>query len=82
MQIAKTNLSEIKEVIAALMQQETQKLTLIEANEFYVYEFIDPPAAMEYKSEPLRLVIIFIGALIGIITGIIFVLLRHYTSKK
>lgn len=82
MQIAKTNLSEIKGVIAALMQQETQKLTLVEANEFYVYEYIDPPAVMESKSEPLRLFIIFMGALIGIIAGIIFVLLRHYTSKK
>ena len=42
LQITKTNFSEIKQVVAQLLQQETQKLTLIEANNFYVYEYIDP----------------------------------------
>ena len=77
-QIAKTNLSEIKQVIAALLQQETQKLTLIEANEFYVYEFIDPPAVMETKSEPSRAIICILGALLGGILSILTVMLRHY----
>ena len=77
-QIAKTNLSEIKQVIAALLQQETQKLTLIEANEFYVYEFIDPPAVMETKSEPSRAIICILGAILGGILSILTVMLRHY----
>ncbi len=79
MQIARTNLSEIKQVIAALLQQETQKLTLIEANEFYVYEYIDPPAVMEKKSEPSRALICIIGALLGGFLSILTVMLRHYT---
>lgn len=77
-QIAKTNLSEIKQVIAALLQQETQKLTLIEANDFYVYEYIDPPAVMEKKSEPSRAVICIVGFLLGGILSILTVMLRHY----
>lgn len=79
MQIARTNLSEIKQVIAALLQQETQKLTLIEANEFYVYEYIDPPAVMEKKSEPSRALICIVGALLGGFLSILTVMLRHYT---
>ena len=39
--MAMTDLSEIKQVIAELLKQETQKLTLIEAKQFYVYDFID-----------------------------------------
>ena len=41
-QILTTSLSEIKEVLAQLLQEETKKLTLIEANEFYVFDYIDP----------------------------------------
>ena len=53
-QISMTGLSEIKQVIAQLLQEETKKLTLIEANQYYVFDYIDPPAVMEKKSEPKR----------------------------
>jgi LPS O-antigen subunit length determinant protein (WzzB/FepE family) len=77
-QIIDTNFSEIKLLIAALIQQETQKLTLIEANSFYVYEFIDPPAVMERKSEPSRALICVLGAIISGMLSICFVLFKYY----
>ena len=82
MQINKTNLAEIKQVMAELLQQETQKLTLIEANDFYVFDYIDTPALMEEKSEPKRSLILLLGTIIGIFIGIILVLIRHYRSKS
>ena len=81
-QISTTNLSEIKLVIAQLLQQETQKLTLIEANESYVFEFIDPPAVMERKVEPRRALICIIGALLGGVFSIIFVIIKYYFFRK
>ena len=81
-QIAMTNLSEIKQVIAELIQQETQKLTLIEANQFYVFDYIDPPAVMEQKSEPSRSLICILGTLLGVILSIFIVLIRHYIYKE
>lgn len=81
-QIAMTNLSEIKQVIAELLQQETQKLTLIEANQFYVFEYIDPPAVMEHKSDPKRSLICILGALFGLIIGTFTVLIRRYIFRK
>lgn len=81
-QISKTNLAEIKQVIASLLRQETQKLTLIEANEYYVYEYVDPPVVMEIKHKPIRAIICIIGAFIGGVLGVTFVLLRHYYYKK
>ena len=80
-QIAMTNLSEIKLVLAELLQQETQKLTLIEANESYVFEYIDPPAVMEEKSEPKRALICILVAILGGIFSISFVLIKHYFYK-
>jgi LPS O-antigen subunit length determinant protein (WzzB/FepE family) len=77
-QIASTNLSEIKLSIVSLLQEEVQKLTLVEANEFYVYEYIDPPAIMEEKSEPARALICILAALLGGIFSIIFVIVKSY----
>ncbi len=81
-QIAMTSLSEIKQVIAQLLQQETQKLTLIEANQSYVFDYIDPPAVMELKSGPSRAIICILSALFGGILSIAIVLIRHYGLRK
>ena len=77
-----TNLAQIKQVIAELLQEETQKLTLIEANQFYVFDYIDPPAVMEQKSEPKRSIISILGALLGLMLGVVLVLIKHYAFKE
>ena len=77
-----TSLSEIKQVIAQLLQEETQKLTLIEANQSYVFDYIDPPAVMEQKTEPKRSLICILSTLFGLIFGIGMVLIRHYGFKE
>tara|TARA_B100000424_G_scaffold736_1_gene614 strand:+ start:1002 stop:1910 length:909 start_codon:yes stop_codon:yes gene_type:complete len=77
-QISMTGSSEIKQVLAELVQEETKKLTLIDANEFYVFEYIDPPAVMEKKSEPNRANICIIIAFLGGILSILIVFIRHY----
>lgn len=81
-QISMTSLSEIKQVLAQLLQEETKKLTLIEANEFYVFDYIDPPAVMEKKSEPGRALICILSALLGGMLSVLLVLLRHYVLIK
>jgi len=81
-QISMTGLSEIKQVLAQLLQEETKKLTLIEANQYYVFDYIDPPAVMEKKSEPKRALICILSALLGGMLSILFVLIRHYAFNK
>jgi len=80
--ISITGLSEIKQVIAQLLQEETKKLTLIEANQYYVFDYIDPPAVMEKKSEPRRALICILGAILGGMVSIFIVLIRHYVFSK
>ena len=53
-QMAQTSYTEIKEVIAQLLQNKMQQLTLIEANDFYVFSYLDPPKVMEEKISPNR----------------------------
>jgi hypothetical protein len=81
-QISMTGLSEIKQVLAELLQEETKKLTLIEANQYYVFDYIDPPAVMEKKSEPKRALICILGALLGGMLSILLVFIRHYAIKQ
>ena len=81
-QISLTSLSEIKEALAQLLQEETKKLTLIEANQYYVFDYIDPPAVMEKKSEPKRAIICILGALLGGMLSVFIVLIRHYVVKQ
>lgn len=81
-QISITSLSEIKQVIAQLLQEETKKLTLIEANQYYVFDYIDPPVVMEQKSEPKRFLICIFSALLGGMLSILLVLIRHYAFSE
>ena len=81
-QISMTSLSEIKQVLAQLLQEETKKLTLIEANQYYVFDYIDPPTVMEQKSEPTRSLICILSALLGGMLSIVLVLIRHYAIKQ
>lgn len=80
--IAETSFAEIKQTIASLIQQETKTLTLIEADKFYVFEFIDPPAVMEKKSEPARALICIISAIAGLMFGIFFVFAKYFFLKQ
>jgi uncharacterized protein involved in exopolysaccharide biosynthesis len=81
-QIAITGFSEIKQAIAELVKQQTQKLTLIEVSDFYVFEYIDPPVVMETTNEPNRNSIFLIGAFIGFIFGLLIILFQHYFLSK
>lgn len=81
-QMSQTSFAEIKLVIAQLLQQKMQQLTLIEAGEFYVFDYIDPPAVMETKSEPVRSLICIIGAFLGGILGCLVVIVRYYFFDK
>ena len=79
-QLAKTSLSEIKQALAELLKLEIQKLTLIEANESYVFEYIDPPDIMEEKVEPNRFLIFILGILLGGIMSSTVVVTRYLRS--
>lgn len=80
-QIPGASLEGIRRSISSLLTQEIQKLTLIEANEFYVFEPIDPPALMEKKAAPNRALLCVFGAILGAILSILITLLKYYFSK-
>lgn len=81
-QMAANSLSEIRQVTASLLQKEIQKLTLVEANNDYVFEYIYPPSIMENKSDPKRTLIVILFFLLGGVLSIFLVLVRFYVSNQ
>jgi uncharacterized protein involved in exopolysaccharide biosynthesis len=81
-QMAQTTYTELKQAISQLIKQKMQKLTLIEANEFYVFSYLDPPQVMETKIEPDRISILILGAVLGGMLGIIVTLIRNFFGFK
>tara|TARA_B100000131_G_C18123203_1_gene613697 strand:+ start:1057 stop:1947 length:891 start_codon:yes stop_codon:yes gene_type:complete len=81
-QMAQTSYNEIKLVIAQLLKNRMQQLTLIEANDFYIFSYLDPPMAMEEKIEPNRVSIFILGAIFGGMLGILYVIIREFFNTK
>ena len=77
-QMAQTSYDEVRKVIAQLIQRNTQKLSLTEAGEYYILEYIDPPVVAEKKISPSRSKICFLGAFLGALVGIFLAFLRRY----
>ena len=79
-------LSEIRQVVASLLEESIQKLTLIEANKDYVFEYIYPPSVMEKKSKPNRLLIVILFVVFGgflgmIINFVVSISVSSFSSK-
>ena len=59
-----------------------QQLTLIEANEFYIFSYLDPPMAMEETVEPNRASISILGAILGLIRDYLCDHGEFFSTKK
>ena len=72
--ILESSITNVKQTLSMIISQELQKLSLIEANKDYVLKVLDPPYMPERKVKPSRILISFLGAFIGFIVFILFVL--------
>jgi len=81
-QIAQTSYTEIKQELSSLIQQETEKLMLVEANEDYAFKVIDPPIVPEFPSEPDRFVIVILAAIVGGFIGVLIVFVRYFSFEN
>lgn len=76
--ISKTNLVETKYALAELIQNEVQKLSLVEANQDYIFKELDPPYVPDMKSKPQRAIICILGLIFGLMIGIFITLLKYF----
>ena len=80
-QIALTSYSEVKQALAQVLQKESEKLMLVEVNEDYVFDSLDPPFVPEMKAKPRRSLICILGALLGCLLGSAIILSKKYFKR-
>lgn len=66
---------ELQQAIYRLMEAEVKKGMLANANAEFAFKVIDPPVVPEEKVRPKRLVIIFLGGILGLIASSCFELI-------
>ena len=77
-----TNLSQVKDAISNLLEQELKKIMLINASNEYVFKIIDSPVVPEKKIKPSRLIIIMIGAFLGFMLATLIVIFQNSFFKN
>lgn len=75
-QLVNAQFTELKQALVALIQNQIQKLSLVEANSDYVFQYIDPPVINELKNSPKRLQILILGGMFGFFLGVILILIN------
>ena len=77
-QLSRTTITEIKQVMSELVQNETQTVMLAKASPEFLYNIIEPPIVPETKFKPSRLLITIFGGFLGIFIVVVILLARRY----
>jgi LPS O-antigen subunit length determinant protein (WzzB/FepE family) len=77
-----TKLSEIRDALARLVENQMQTLMMASASEGYVFNVINAPVVQEKKSAPSRALICILGTLFGLVIGIFISLFLHFFRKE
>ncbi|WP_417212313.1 Wzz/FepE/Etk N-terminal domain-containing protein [Acinetobacter venetianus] len=75
-QLQKTAVADMKATFYTLIEEQTKSLMLAEVQDEFTFKVIDPAVVPEVKYEPKRFMICILGAAIGFILVVMFVLLR------
>lgn len=80
-QLEQTQLSEVKESIFSLIEENTKTLTMANARKEYVFKTIDPPYKPELKAGPMRSVIVlltfFVHCILFFVTLMLYLLISR-----
>jgi uncharacterized protein involved in exopolysaccharide biosynthesis len=81
-QLEKTSLSELKNVLSRLVEEQTKTIMLVNISDEYLLRTIDPAVAPEKKVRPKRFLIALLSGLIGFVSGVFAVLLIRRIAAR
>ena len=76
-QIEQTSLADLRTVLYRVVEEHTKNMTLAKVNEQYALKVIDPAIPPENYFKPNRKLLIVLGFILGLMTGIFVVFLRN-----
>ncbi|MGO3406048.1 Wzz/FepE/Etk N-terminal domain-containing protein [Marinomonas sp.] len=80
-QVAKTSITDSRDMLFKLIEQQTKTLMLANARKEYVFETVDPAVVAEKKSKPKRALIVAVSVVLGGFLGCFIVLIRQFIKK-
>lgn len=78
-QINDTQLTEVKQGLSQLVQNQIQKIMVAKASPEYLFVTLDPPLIPEERVAPNRLLISFFGAVIGLLISLALIFRKEFT---
>lgn len=80
-EISKTSVSEMREVLYSIIEEQTKEKMLAAASPEYAFIYVNPSMVPEEKSQPRRSIICIFITLFGTFFTILVILLRKYAFK-
>jgi len=81
-QLEKTSISDMQAVFYELIEEQTKTAMFAEVRDEYVFKTIDKAIAPEKKVKPNKPLICFLGAILGGVLGLVFVLIFYFSKKN
>ena len=81
-QIDKTAIADMREVFYQLVEEQTKSKMLAEASPEYAFVTVSRAMVPEQKSQPKRALVCILGALLGGMLSVLWVLVRHYAFSN
>lgn len=81
-QVEQTPMTEMREVFYNIIEEQIKDKMIAEASPEYVFVVVSPSMVPEEKSQPNRILILFLGTLVGGMLSLLYVLLRHYIKNS
>lgn len=76
--LTETVLTDMRNVFYQLIQEQTKTMMLAEANRDYVFKVIDLPNVPDVKAKPNRMLIVFLGGMLGASIGTLMFFTYHF----
>jgi uncharacterized protein involved in exopolysaccharide biosynthesis len=81
-QISETAVADLQAGFFEMIQDQIQTIMLAKATPEYLFKTIDPAVVPELKVKPKRALIVVLGAVLGGMLGVMWVLIRRYAMNK
>jgi LPS O-antigen subunit length determinant protein (WzzB/FepE family) len=81
-QIKKTSIAEMQGVFYTIIEEQIKSKMLAEASPEFAFDSVSPSMVPEEKSQPKRVLICILGALLGGMLSALLVLVLHYGRKS
>jgi len=81
-QLSAQNIVQIKSMLYTLVEEQYKSLMFTEVRDEYIFETIDPALVPEKKYSPSRILIIFMGGLLGVMLSTFIIVFNFLWSKS